>query len=223
MKQDLFDTTGKKQGSVVLPDELFAVKVSSDLLSRYIRIFLSRNRQATKQTKRRNQLSGTTAKIWRQKGTGKARHGSRKASIFVGGAKAHGPTGQENYQLKFSKKQKKQALASSLSAMLPQTKIIKGLDQVSKTTKTIQQALENLQSLTPGKLTTIILSNSSSPIIKVTSNLDNVITTQAHRVNPYEILNCQHLIITQESLETLTKTFSAKKPVQPTKVTAKKS
>ena len=90
----LVNTSGKKVKSLKVSGKIFGAKVNPSLVNQAVRVYLSNQRQASARTKSRGEVKVTKAKIWRQKGTGRARHGSRNAPIFVGGAKAHGPTGQ---------------------------------------------------------------------------------------------------------------------------------
>src|SRR3989337_2053900 len=91
MKHSLITTTGTKTSTIDLPGEIFAAKVNRTLLSRYVKVYLSRQRSAGAKTKTRGQVTGSTRKIYRQKGTGRARHGDIKSPIFIGGGLAHGP------------------------------------------------------------------------------------------------------------------------------------
>ncbi len=217
MKHDLLDSTGKKLPKKIdLPDEIFAATIKPSIMALYTRVYLARARQNTKATKRKKDLSDSTAKIWRQKGTGRARHGSRRAPIFVGGAKAHGPTGTENYKLRLNKKTRRLALYSALTSKLPQTVFISNLDTSATSTKHTQLALKKTNTLTPGKITTIVLDDSSSPLIRFTKNIPGVQTTQASRLNPYEVSLSDHFIFSPASLQTLTQTFLKSSAPSPT-------
>ncbi len=222
MKLNTYNTTGKKLAPVEASDQLFAGKINSTVLARYIRVFLSRQRQSSGKTKTRAQVLLTGAKVWRQKGTGRARHGSRRAPIFVGGGKAHGPRGDQNYKLSLSKTQKRQALISALTTKSTDALIITDIDKQAKT-KDIQQALNKVLNWDGSKSATIVLSDNQSPVIKASNNLSNCNTTQAARINPYEIINSDNLIFTKESLQKLSDTFlkTDKSSEETTKATAK--
>src|SRR3989344_5782006 len=92
----IYDIDGKVQKTVELPKDVFAVKVNSSLLTQAVKVYLTNQRQGNVKVKTRSEVIGSTKKIYRQKGTGKARHGAIKAPIFVGGGVAHGPK-QKNY------------------------------------------------------------------------------------------------------------------------------
>ncbi len=94
---------------------VFGIKPNELLVAQAVRVYLARRRQAHPKVKSRGEVKGSTRKIWAQKGTGRARHGDRYAPIFVGGGRAHGPRGEENWQLKMPKKMRQLALFSVLS------------------------------------------------------------------------------------------------------------
>src|SRR4030067_2701068 len=93
-----YDYQGKPQGTVTVSATYFKAKANPALVTQALRIYQSNQRQVTRKVKTRGEIDRTTQKVWRQKGTGRARHGSRRAPIFVGGGVAHGPTGQENFR-----------------------------------------------------------------------------------------------------------------------------
>src|SRR3989338_11153263 len=95
----VFQPEGGKSGTINLPEQLFAAKVNPQLMAQAVRVFLSNQRKAHAKSKTRGEIIRTTRKWYRQKGTGRARHGAQSAPLFVGGAKAHGPRGHQNYQL----------------------------------------------------------------------------------------------------------------------------
>src|SRR3989338_4919632 len=110
----VYDLNGKEKGTVELAKEIFAVEASPKLLAQYVRVYLANRRQGTASTKTRGEITGSTRKIYKQKGTGRDRHGDIKAPIFVGGGTVGGPKPRD-YSLKFNKKQTKKALFYSLS------------------------------------------------------------------------------------------------------------
>ena len=113
----LFDLAGKSTGTVSLPGELFNIPNSPQLLAQYVRVYLANQRQGTASTKTRSEVTGSTRKIYKQKGTGRARHGANKAPIFVGGGIAFGPRPQD-HTLSLTKKQRTKALLMTLSSHL---------------------------------------------------------------------------------------------------------
>ena len=146
-KVSLLSTSGKKSGEINLPPRIFAAKVNEPLMAQAVKIYLTNQRKVHAKTKSRGEVSGSCRKIWRQKGTGRARHGDRYAPIFVGGGVAHGPRGNQNFKLEMSKKMKRAALFSSLSAKLKDKEIlvVSGLAKVKPKTKEMARVLKNLQ------------------------------------------------------------------------------
>ena len=123
----VYGIDGKEQKTIELPKDVFAATENKSLLAQAVRVYLVNQRQGNVKVKTRSEVIGSTRKIYRQKGTGKARHGAIKAPIFVGGGVAHGPK-QKEYNLKFNKKEKKLALYGALSSKLKEKKIF-GLDE----------------------------------------------------------------------------------------------
>ncbi len=131
MKLPIYNLKAEEIDNLTLPKEVFEAKINQELLAQAIRIYLDNQRSAHAKTKHRGEVAGTTKKMWAQKGTGRARHGSAKAPIFVGGGSAHGPRGNRNYSGKLTKSQGKKALYSILSSFAKNKSIII-IDQLSQ-------------------------------------------------------------------------------------------
>lgn len=202
----VIDHTGKKIKSLKVADELIKAEVSPALLAQAIRVYQSNQRQATKSTQNRAEVTFSTAKIWRQKGTGRARHGSRRAPIFVGGGRAHGPTGNENYKLKLTKKMRKRALAAAFTYLHEHNSlvIIDSLTKIDGKTKNAKTILTKVAQY-PDKKILVILNKPEATILQATSNLPNVTITQAHRVHIYELLAHDLILTTPEAIKQVTK------------------
>ncbi len=125
IKTKIYDFAGKSEpAQLSLPAEIFGLKVKDHLLAKAVKVFLTNQRTARAKALRRGEVSGSGKKIWRQKGTGRARHGDNYAPIFVGGGVAHGPTGRENWKRNLSRKERLLALKMALSQKFAQDKII---------------------------------------------------------------------------------------------------
>ena len=201
-KVDLYTLSGTKSGQMELPKEIFAAKINEPLMAQAVRVYLSNQRKAQAKVKSRGEVARTTAKWFRQKGTGRARHGARSAPIFVGGGVAHGPTGEQNYQLKMPKKMKKQALFSVLSSKFKvgEVMVIKDLAKIEPKTKKMKIILEKLAK---GSKATIILSEKLENVVRAARNLKGVNLSQANQLNPYDVLNGGQLIFMKEAVERL--------------------
>ncbi len=211
-KADLYTLTGRKSGQISLPKEIFAAPVNEQLMAQAARVYLSNQRNAKAKTKTRAEVRGSRRKIWRQKGTGRARHGDRYAPIFVGGGRAHGPTGEENYKLRMSKAMKKKALFSALTSKAKAKEIIaiKGLAKIEPKTKAMAKTIKALP-LEKSKKILLVLPSVLDNVIRAGRNLSGLELTQANQLNPYQILNHDQLILMEESLEKIKETYLKKK------------
>jgi large subunit ribosomal protein L4 len=126
MQFDVVNSESKKIGEMDLKEEIFNTKLKPYLWHEIVKWQLAKKRQGTAKTKERNEVSGTTKKMYRQKGTGRARHGSAKSPIFVGGGQTFGPI-PRSYDYNIPKKMKKVALSSALS-MKQKRKLLKIVD-----------------------------------------------------------------------------------------------
>lgn len=206
IKIDLYKTSGEKSGKIELPKKIFEAKINEPLMAQAVRVYLSNQRLALAQAQTRSEVNRTKAKWYRQKGTGRARHGARSAPIFVGGGKAHGPVAEQNFKLNLSKKLKKQALFSALSkkAKDDQIMVIKGLQKIEPKTKKMFEVLGKLK--LKGKIC-LVLPTKVETILRSGKNIKNLNLAQASLLNTYEVLNGGKILLMEESLETLKKTF----------------
>ena len=209
MKLNLLDTKGTKLNEIEVPEEIFGAGDNPSLLSQAIRVYLSNQRQGTSKVKSRGEVNRTTAKVWRQKGTGRARHGSRRAPIFVGGGVAHGPSVNTNHDLKLSKKMKRKALFTSISSKVKEgsLSIVSGANSIQPKTKSALEMLANTINYKQGNKVLVVLPDNTSPLIKGGQNLDGVSLTQASRINYYEVISNLKILFLEESLEVLKDTF----------------
>ncbi|KKT21953.1 MAG: 50S ribosomal protein L4, partial [Candidatus Nomurabacteria bacterium GW2011_GWF2_43_8] len=120
----IYNQKGAETGTISLPDRVFAAKWRSDLVHQVVESMRSNKRAGTADTKDRGEVRGGGSKPWKQKGTGRARHGSSRSPIWVGGGVTHGPLAEKNYKRKISKKMRAQALFSVLSKKLKDGEII---------------------------------------------------------------------------------------------------
>jgi large subunit ribosomal protein L4 len=202
--------SGGEGEKVKLPESIFGLKPNPRLLAQAVRVFLSNQRKALARTKTRGKVAKTTAKMYRQKGTGRARHGSYSAPIFVGGGVAFGPTGEQNYKLRLSKRLSRMALFGSLSekarehkiSVLPITEKFKGkTKEAEKLLKKQAGAHERLLLVTGDK---------EKMVIRTFKNLERVTLTRPNQLNTYLILAHGRLCFTQNSLDELIQLFKAK-------------
>jgi large subunit ribosomal protein L4 len=210
MKIPVYNISGTKTKDITLPKEIFEVKVNSDLITQALRIYTSNSHQRSSQVLSRGEVKRTKTKVWRQKGTGRARHGSRNAPIFVGGGVAHGPKAEPKAKLKLSKKMKVLALTSALSTKTKDILAIENLDSIKPKTKSAQLLLTKIVEYkhTPKDRILLVLPQPQPNTLRSFKNLPGVEITQASRINIYEIIKSKKIIFDLDSLEVLKKNLS---------------
>lgn len=210
-KITVYDTSGKLIGQTELPEEIFGVKTNESLVAQAVRVYLSNQRHARAKAKTRGEVRGSTRKIYRQKGTGRARHGDKYAPIFVGGGKAHGPTGQENFRLKMPKKMRRQALFSALTSKLKNKEImvVDGLAKIKPKTKEMIKIMKNLKLLPAGRQgrASVILPEKLDNIIRAARNIAHLDLLQAGQLNAYRVLDGGRLLLMKESLKKMKEVY----------------
>jgi large subunit ribosomal protein L4 len=207
----VYSLLGKESGSLELPKSVFGAEVNKALLSQAIRVYSNNQKGHFSNTKTRGEVEGSTRKIYRQKGTGRARHGGVRAPIFVGGGIALGPKSR-TVTLDLPKKMKKASLISALSQKLIDKGIfaITGLDKATGKTSEFSKFIKNLE-----KKSALIVADKVSDLAKrATGNLKSVNLIPASDLNAYEVIKAQSLIFTKEAVEVLEKKVSGKEEVK---------
>lgn len=207
-KTKVYDTSGKPIGQTELPEEIFNAKINESLIAQAVRVYLGNQRRARAKAKTRGEVRGSTRKIYRQKGTGRARHGDKYAPIFVGGGKAHGPTGLENFALKMPKKMRRQALFSALTSKLKnkEVMVIDGLAKVKPKTKEMIKILQSVGWRTKGKVS-LVLPAGLENVMRAARNIANLDLLQAGQLNTYRVLNGGRLLLMKESLKVMKEVY----------------
>lgn len=203
LKINLFTPTGLKKTPLTVSKAVFGVKINNSLLAQAIRVYLSNQRTGSARSKTRGEINVTHAKVWKQKGTGRARHGSRNAPTFVGGAKAHGPSGEQNYRLKLSKPLVRLSILTALSKQFAAANIlaVSGLEKLDPKTKVFDTVF---QKLTPQPKKILLITD--KPMAKISQgsrNLPYLVTSLAVGINAYQILTAGKLIFTPEAIKAL--------------------
>ena len=200
----VYTLLGKEAGSLALPKEVFGAKVNKQLLSQAMRVYLNNRKTITASTKTRGQVQGSSAKIYAQKGTGRARHGSIRANIFVGGGIVFGHK-HRKVIMDLPKKMKKAALISAFSSKATDKKIsaISGFDKATGKTKEIASLLKTMNSKMPSTL--IITDKRTDNVLQAVKNMKNVTILESTTVNAYEVLKHNILLVTKEAVDSLAK------------------
>lgn len=209
---DVFDMKGKVTGTMTLPKDIFGAKINNQLMAQAVRVYLANQRTGTASTKTRGQVRGSTRKIWRQKGTGRARHGGIRAPIFVGGGAAHGPK-PKDFSLKLSKKMKRFALFSALSAKVKmgRLKVIAGLEKISPKTKNMVDVFNKLQLENKERNIMLVLPDASENIDRASRNITGVESILASNITTYEVLKNNTLLFMRDSIDVLEKRLGGEK------------
>ncbi len=203
----VFDIDGKALPAVSVNPALFDQKVSPTLMATYVRVYLANQRQGTVATKTRGQVAGTTHKVWRQKGTGRARHGARKASLFRGGGVTFGPSPRD-HTLKFNKKQKKLAFFGALSAAHKESRISALSDTKAFEPKTTKFAkFLRSRGLEGKKVLFIAPSIKGNNFALASRNIGNVVVSDIESLNAYALLRGGHIILATSALPKLDTQF----------------
>src|SRR3972149_4929629 len=149
MESVIYNIEGKKTGTVTLPENVFGVRWNADLVKQGADSLLSTKRKNVAHTKDRSEVRGGGRKPWKQKGTGRARHGSTRSPIWVGGGVTHGPLSEKNYKRKISKKKRAQTLFSVLSKKMKDGEIlfIDSLALSEPKTKKAEGIIKNLSKI----------------------------------------------------------------------------
>jgi len=207
MKIDKLNLDGKKTSIEVL-DKVFSAKVNHKLVSNVLYKTNANYKGRHAKTKQQNEVSGPTSKIYAQKGTGNARHASRKAPIFVGGGVAHGPKGELSYKKrKLNKSEKKQSIASLISEKIKSKNLLifDDFGNEIKKTKEISLILKKFEILN----SLIILDKlSKSKIEKSIRNIPNIKVTDINHFSAFDIVKFKKIVFTESSVKELEKRYS---------------
>ncbi|MBI4066153.1 50S ribosomal protein L4 [Candidatus Gottesmanbacteria bacterium] len=201
----VMDTEGKPTGKVSLPGDLFAAKVNKTLLAQAVRVHLANQREGSAHTKTRGQVEGSTRKIYRQKGTGRARHGAIRAPIFIGGGIVFGPKSRD-YRLDLPKKMKRAALASALTSAFQEGKmiVVDGFSLVAKT----KIMAKILQTVGAKGSTLLIVGRDAQVPTRAARNIADVDILPAQNLYAYTVVMHQKLVVMKEAIEVLKETFT---------------
>ncbi|MEI6326926.1 MAG: 50S ribosomal protein L4 [Candidatus Roizmanbacteria bacterium] len=194
---------------VALSSPVFNGEVNLSLLAQYIRVFMANARQGTASTKDRSQIIGTTKKVYKQKGTGNARHGSMKAPIYVGGGVAGGPKPRD-YTLSLSKKQRTLAMQSALSQAANAGKIVQlSKDFASSVSKSKQYVNAFTTAKIPTRSTLVIVdAQQEGGFIKAVRNIADVTVATHETINPYLIARAHLVVFSDVGYEQFLKRFT---------------
>jgi large subunit ribosomal protein L4 len=207
---DVKNLEGKTVGQIQLADDVFAAEVNSHLLHEAVRHFLAGERAGTHKTKDKSEVSGSGKKLWRQKGTGRARIGSVRSPLWRHGGTVHGPV-PRSYAYALPKKMILGALRSALSTKLAQEKltVVEGWSLESHKTKAFREALSKLDR--EAKSILLVEAGENVNLERASRNLDGVTLLQPARLGAYDLLRHDRLMLSREAAARLSGALSATK------------
>ena len=207
MKIEKINLNGKKDSIEVL-DKIFSAKINTRLVNNVLYKTNANYKGRHAKTKQQNEVSGPTSKIYAQKGTGNARHASKKAPIFVGGGIAHGPKGELAYKVrKLNKSEKRQSIASLISEKIKNNNLLvfSNFSQDIKKTKEMNLILKKFEISN----SLIILDKSSKEKIeKSIRNIPNIKVTDANHFSAFDLVKFTKVVFTEGSIKELEKRYS---------------
>ena len=219
-KINVMDLGGNVVSELELADEVFGVEVNEALLWEAVKHYRAALRQGTAATKNKKLVSGSGKKLWKQKGTGRARVGSVRSPIWRHGGTVHGPQ-PRSYEYQFPKKKLLGALRSALASKLADGKltVVSTLETAEPKTKLYRQMLDKFEA----RKTTLLVESGnklSDNLFYGSRNLDGVELVLSSEVHPYDLLRYEHAIFSQDAIEALQETL--KKNVSKRKLAAQK-
>lgn len=205
LNTSVYDISGKEVSKILLPEAVWGLPWNADLVHQVVVGMQSNARTGLAHAKMRGEVSGTGKKPWRQKGTGQARHGSRRSPIWVGGGVSHGPRSDKNYDKKINRKMKTKALFTALSQKFRDGKIlfVDSLDVTTIKTKDAMGALANLSKVEGFKTINtkkennifLIVPKKTDATAKSFRNIFHVTIEEVRNLNPVDVLNYRYLVI----------------------------
>ena len=206
MKLEKISIDGKKDTIEVL-DKIFSAKINNKLVSNVLYKTNANFKGRHAKTKQQNEVSGPTSKIYAQKGTGNARHASKKAPIFVGGGIAHGPKGELSYKKrKLNKSEKKQSIASLISEKTKNKNLLVFTDFVSEINKT-KEMNTILNKFEISKSLIILDKKSKDKIEKSIRNIPNLKVTDVNHFSAFDLVKFEKVVFTESSIKELEKRY----------------
>lgn len=216
METTVFNQAGKAAGKVTLPDSVFGAAWNPDLVHEVVVAMQSNARKSTAKVKDRSEVSGGGKKPWKQKGTGRARHGSRRSPIWVGGGVSHGPTNEKDYSKKINKKVRQKAFAVTLSRKQADGEVV-FVDALTFDAPKTAAAKEALAAIAKGaekealatkskNAALIVLTERNEAVEKSFRNFGNVVVAQLKDISSLDLLTYKYVLFTEpekaiESLE----------------------
>lgn len=204
-----YNTEGERTGTMKLSEKIFGLEINNDLLHQAITIQMANRRKPLAHTKDRADVRGGGRKPWRQKGTGRARHGSIRSPIWRGGGITFGPRKEKIFAKKINKKARKKALFMALSSKVKDKELIvlEKLELKQPKTKLMTELINRLSKKTPQSIL-IATAKKDENIIRANRNLPNTKTISANSLNIIDLLSFKYLLLDKQAIKKIEKTYA---------------
>jgi len=207
MKADIFNQQNNKVDEIELPDKIFTVKWNPNLVHQALMIQLANRREPIAHAKGRGEVRGGGKKPWRQKGTGRSRHGSIRSPIWIGGGVTHGPTKERKFGGKINKKANRLAIFSILSKKL-ENKEFKLIDDLKIEPAKSKNAVMFLKKIFGDKPNALLIASTDNQKIKrLVSNIKNIDAIGAKSLNIYDLLKYKNILSEKKAMEEISKHY----------------
>jgi large subunit ribosomal protein L4 len=215
MKADVINLKNEKVSAIEVPETVFGAKWNPVLVHQALLAQLANKRNPVAHAKFRGEVRGGGKKPWRQKGTGRARHGSTRSPIWVGGGKAHGPRAERDYSQKLNKKMRRLAIMSVLSKKFKDGEI-KFLDTLAVQEAKTKGLASNLKTLLNDKKTrrydVLMIPDAENKLVyRAARNLNKAKALSPASLNVYDLLNHKQIVIEEKAIEAITKHYALSK------------
>ncbi len=205
-KVKVFNMEAKEVGSMTLSKDLFEVEYNEPLIHQAVVMYNANQRQGTKSTLTRSEVRGKAAKPWRQKGTGRARHGSKKAPQWVGGGVAFAPKPRD-FSKKMNKQARRYALLSALSEKIRQNQVII-LDKFELSAPKTKEVQAFVDAFKFNGSVLVVNKGNDEKIKRATANLAGLDIEEATDINVYEIVGSKNVVLTQSAIKTIEEAYA---------------
>jgi len=208
-KVDVYNLEGEKHGTVALPENIFNIVINNDVIYQVVNIQMTNSRHNLAHTKNRSDVRGGGKKPWRQKGTGRARHGSIRSPLWKGGGVTFGPRNEENFSRKINKKIRQKALFMVLTSKVQDKELIV-VDELKISEPKTKLMVGVIRKILKDKVSPKILiamSHKDENISKASKNIINIKTLLADSLNVLDLLSFKYLLLDKEAIKVIEKTY----------------
>ncbi len=202
MELKLINVQGQDAGALSVDETVFGREYNEDLVHQVVTAFLANARTGNRKQKTRSEVSHSTKKPWRQKGTGRARSGTTSSPVWVGGGRAFPNTPDENFSHKVNRKMYRAGISAILSKLVADGRLVVANEFTVETpkTKSFVSALNDM-SLANEKTLLVVVDELTENLYYASRNLPTVLVLEAHQIDPYTLLRCNKIVFTQKAIE----------------------